>query len=298
MIKRALKISSRFYSYQKDRFPMVVLAISLFPAILSSGAIMSYGPTFTQMGYALVASIVYLLHIRIIDEHRDFGHDNVHHITRPIQAGLITKDELCYVDILAVSIFIVIAISIGTLALMVAIIMLGYSYLAGREFFIGERIRKHFFTYNAVNLVQMLLMQVFVYIVFANSFTFDKLIIFHFLFTSIGTVIFEFVRKLKIPGDDGSGKDTYTWYLGFDKSIYIYLALLLLNATLFFLVVTIISAHTIILLFFTLGLVILIIPSILIHKKKRTHLTDQIMQLSFLLLYGFFNIAIYFFKIN
>jgi len=298
MIKRTLKISSRFYAYQKDRFPLIILAISLFPAILSSGAIMSYHPTFLQMGYALIASITYLLHIRIIDEHRDFDHDNVHHSTRPLQIGLISKDELRYVDILAVSIFIFTAINIGYLALAVAIIMLGYSYLAEKEFFIGEKIRRYFFGYNAVNLVQMLLMQVFVYTVFANPFPFNKLIIFHFLFTSIGTIIFEFVRKLKIPGDDGSGKDTYTWYLGFNRSISIYQALLFLNATLFFLVATTISTHTIILLFFAFGLAILTVPSILIHKRKKTHLTDQIMQLSFLLLYGVFNIAIYFLKIN
>ena len=294
MIKKTLKISKKFYIYQKDRFPVFILAFSLFPAILSSGAITSSCPTFFEMSLALIASIAYLLHIRIIDEHRDFEHDNTHHIKRPVQAGVISKEELRYIDTLAVLILLGIGLSSGTSALVVVITMLGYSYLAGKEFFIGEKIRKYFFTYNAVNLFQMLLMQVFVYAIFANPLQVNKLLIAHFLFTTIGTIVFEFVRKLKIPGDDGSGKDTYTWYLGFKRSIVIYQILLLLNSLLFFWVATFISSNVVMLTSFAVGMVLLASLSTLIHSIKKTRQTDQLMQLSFLLLYGVFNIAIYF----
>lgn len=294
MIKKTLKISKKFYTYQKDRFPVFILALSLFPAILSSGAITFSHPTFFEMGLALIASIAYLLHIRIIDEHRDFEHDNTHHIKRPVQTGVISKEELRYIDTLAVLILLGIGVSSGMLALAVVIAMLGYSYLAGKEFFIGEKIRKYFFTYNAINLFQMLLMQVFVYAIFTNPLQVNKLLVAHFLFTTIGTIVFEFVRKLKIPGDDGSGKDTYTWYLGFKKSIVIYQTLLLLNSLLFFWVATFISFHVVMLASFAVGMALLASLSTLIHSIKKTRQTDQLMQLSFLLLYGVFNIAIYF----
>jgi hypothetical protein len=298
MIKKTLQFIRKFYIYQKERFPLAVLALSLFPAILSSGAVMTTHPTLFQMSLALVASVAYLLHIRIIDEHRDFIHDNVHHATRPIQIGIISRKELRYIDFLAIFILVAISVIAKQSAVIIVIIMLGYSYLASKEFFIGEKIRQYFFGYNIVNLVQMLLMQVFVYTIFSNPFPLSKLTIFHFLFTSVGTIIFEFVRKLKIPGEDGSGKDTYTYYLGFDKSMIIYQILLIINASLFFLVATTISSDTLSILLTALGLLVAIVPSIMIHKMKKTQLTDQVMQLSFLILYGAFNLIIYFLKIN
>ena len=298
MIKKTLKTARKFYTYQQERFPVVVLTISLFPAILSSGAVVSSHPMLSQMAFALIASIAYLLHIRVIDEHRDFEHDNTHHFGRPIQVGVISKKELKYVDILAILVLVAIAVSAGLLALALSVLMLGYSYLAAKEFFMGEKIRSYFFTYNALNLIQMLLMQIFVYVIFANTLPVNKLVVAHFLFTTVGTLVFEFVRKLKIPGEDGTGRDTYTWYLDFDHALTIYQAFIFLDALLFFWIATLISPHVSAVLFFALVLTIAASFSTLIHKMKKTRQTEQLMQLSFLLLYGFFNIAIYFLRIT
>jgi len=298
MIKITLQISKKFYNYQKERFPLIILTISLFPAILSSSAVITPHASFLTIGLALIASIAYLLHIRIIDEYRDFTHDNIHHTTRPVQTGLISKKELRIIDVWAVSILIFIAANAGLVAFIAVIIMLVYSYLAGKEFFISEKIRRYFFIHNAVNLAQMLMMQVFVYLVFANTFPLNKLTVLHFLFTSVGTLVFEFVRKIKIPGEDGSGKDTYSWYLGFDKALIVYQVLLFLNTFLFFSIGTLISPHTSALFLFAIGLVTLVSLSTLIHKVKKTKETDQLMQLALLLLYGIFNITIYFLILN
>ncbi|MDP3697022.1 MAG: hypothetical protein Q8R55_03235 [Candidatus Taylorbacteria bacterium] len=272
--------------------------MSLFPAVLSSGVMVSANPTILQGSLALITSLAYLLHIRVIDEYRDFGHDNVHHTTRPVQSGIISKRELLYVDSTAVLLLVGIAAIAGSWALVMVAVMLAYSYLAGKEFFIGEDIRRHFFIYNGVNLVQMLLMQVFVYTIFADPFPFTTLVWLHFLFTTVGTIIFEFARKLKMPGDDGTGKDTYTWYLGFNNSLLIYSLFLSLNAMLFFWITTLITPHTMYALIFTVGLVATSYLTVLLHWVKKTRETDQLMQLSFLLLYGIFNIAIYFLTVN
>ncbi len=293
MIQNILAIIKRFDSYQRERFPIIVLIFSLLPAVLSSGVIISSHPTIFQGILALIASIAYLLHIRVIDEHRDFEHDNKHHKVRPIQNGTISKRELQYVDIVSMIILIVIAASAGFWALTIMTIMLAYSYLAGKEFFLGERIRLHFFIYNCVNLIQMLMMQLFVYAIFSDPFPFTTLIWAHFLFTTVGTIVFEFIRKLKRPGDDGTGKDTYTWYIGFRNSLIIYSSLLLTNTALFFWITTLISPHIIRMLVLSLILVSIAHLLILVHWIKKTHLTDQLMQLSLLLLYGIFNIVIF-----
>jgi 4-hydroxybenzoate polyprenyltransferase len=296
IIRQIQNTATSFYIYQRGRFPLVILSLSLIPVTLSSGVVASGHPKLLQMVAALIASVAYLLLIRIIDEHRDFSHDNLHHNTRPVQVGVISKKELHYIGLGTVFVLIIIAASVGTSALTVVVVMLGYSYLAGKEFFIGEKFRRHFFTYNAINLVQMLLMQIFVYTIFANPFYFNKLILAHFLFTSVGTVIFEFVRKLKIPGQDGSGKDTYTWYLGFNVALAIYEILLISEITLFLWLASLISPLGTGILLLVLGLAVLASTANLVHKIKKTHQTDQLMQLAFLLLYGILNLAIYFIK--
>lgn len=298
MIKKTLATTKKFHSYQRERFPLVVLGLSFLPAILSSGAVMLGRPTLVQVAVTLVASLAYLLHVRVVDEHRDFEHDNIHHTARPVQVGTISKEELRLVDTVAVVLLIIIAAMMGALALILVTLMLVYSYLAEKEFFVGKRIRSHFFIYNGVNLVQMLLLQLFVYIVFANPFPFTSLVWAHFLFTTAGTVIFEFVRKLKRPGDDGSGKDTYTWHMGFSNAIIVYSLLLLLNTVLFFWTVTLISPLSVGWLVFLLVLVVSTYLAALMHWIKKTHQTDQLMQLSFLIQYGIFNLAIYFLALH
>lgn len=298
MIQKTFTFARRFNTYQRERFPVIILALSLIPAILSSAAIVSAHPTIFEGIVALVASVTYLLHIRVIDEHRDFEHDNHHHADRPVQINTISRHELQLVDMVAVFLLVAIAVMAGMRAVIVMVIMLLYSYLAGKEFFVGEKIRRHFFVYNGVNLVQMLLMQIFVYSIFSNSFQFSLIVGIHFLFTTVGTIVVEFIRKLKIPGDDGTGKDTYTWYLGFNNSLIIYSVLVLLNAVLFFWLSTMISSHVTWMLVFTLCLLGYAYFGVILHRTKKTHRTSQIMQLLFLSMYGILNIAIYFLITN
>ncbi len=144
----------------------------------------------------------------------------------------------------------------------------------------------------------MLLMQIFVYSVFSNSFQFSLIIGVHFLFTTVGTIIIEFIRKLKVPGDDGTGKDTYTWYLGFNNSLIVYSAFVILNISLFYWLSTIISSQRAGMLIFSLCLLVYMCFGTVLHWIKKTHRTGQVMQLSFLSVYGILNIAIYFLITN
>jgi len=298
MIKKTLTVARRFNTYQRERFPIIILSISLLPAILSSAVVVSTHPTILGGVTALLASVAYLLHIRVIDEHRDFEHDNLHHANRPVQINTISKHELQMVDMVAVFLLIAITVMAGMRAVIVMAIMLLYSYFAGKEFFVGEKIRRHFFVYNGVNLVQMLLMQIFVYSIFLDSFQFSLIVGIHFLFTTVGTIVIEFIRKLKVPGDDGTGKDTYTWYFGFNKSLIIYSVFVLLNAVLFFWLSTLISSHVTGMLVLSLCLLGYAYFGVILHRTKKTHRTSQIMQLSFLSMYGILNIAIYFLITN
>ncbi|MEK9177161.1 MAG: hypothetical protein AAB923_02595 [Patescibacteria group bacterium] len=293
-MNKAVSFISRFYRYQSERFPVLVILATLAPALASSGAValgtLSWGPFAT----ALVVSLLYLFHIRALDERRDFGHDTVHHAARPMQTGLITRAELARADFVAVLGILGLALWAGPAAFAYAAFALLYAHLAGNEFFLGERLRERYFLYNAVNLVQMLLMQVLVYALFSGWFVVTPLIVAHFAFTSTGTLILEFVRKLKIPGEDGPGKDTYTHYLGFSASLVIHASLILVNVLLFIRLMAFAggssSLATLVAVFFTALSVFLALA----HYAKPRRVTEVLLQLAFVVGYGVMNVMVAF----
>lgn len=294
MIRSIISSSKRFYNYQKIRFPIIVLSFSLLPAILGTAALFAVHASIVQIVGVLIASILYLLHIRVVDEQRDLNHDNKHHKLRPIQAGDIPIKDLQIIDIYSVTIFLSIAIYAGINSFLIGALMIFYTYLAGQDFFTGEKLRQHFFVYNGINIIQMFLLQIFAYSVFSGTITVNNLLILHFIFTSIGTIVFEFLRKLKIPGTDGTGKDTYSWYLGFDNALIVYILFVLLNTFFFYQVMIIIAGEKTLWLSISAVLFFISLFFSLVHFLKKAIQTEQMMQLSFLIVYAIFNLIIYF----
>ena len=284
---------SHFWTYQRTRFPVIILGISFIPAILSSGAVVASGFTWGFVVSSLAGSIAYLLHIRVSDEYRDISHDTIYHADRPIPSGVITLSELGYIDRFAILVLIVVAVAHGIQAIIVASVMLSYSHVAKHEFFFGERLRKHFFLYNGVNLVQMLLLQVFIYTLVKGIFDMTPLIFYHFCFTSLGTLIFEFLRKVKTPGSDGTGQDTYTWYLGFGRSLVIYVFLMTACVlTWGFLMGQVGWRWDALTVPLMVG-IILTYLTIPIHWKKQEERSSGLMQLTFVILYAVCNVLIF-----
>lgn len=288
-----LTTTKNFYIYQKERFPIVVLGLSFLPAILSSGAVVASQAEFKFVLIALIVSVAYLLHVRIIDEFRDYKHDLRHHKERPVSSGVISLKELRVIDWLAIVAVPLVSLYGGPEALLIAVAMLLYSYFARKEFFLGLQFRRYFYLYNAVNLVQMLLLQILVYIIANPSFSFTTLVTVHFLFTTTGTIIFEFLRKVKSPGNDGTGKDTYTWFLGLNNALLIYAAFATFNILLFVKAMFLIQAEITYWIPVAIALVIGTYSTLLINKMRKEEKTNQLMQLSFMVMYGSFNILLF-----
>jgi len=288
-----LTTTKNFYRYQKERFPIIVLGLSFLPAILSSGAVVTAQVELKFVLIALVVSIAYLLHVRIIDEFRDYEHDLEHHKDRPVSTGAITLKELSIIDWLAIVAVPVASLYSSPEALLISLVMLFYSYFARKEFFLGLQFRRHFYLYNAVNLVQMLLLQILVYTIASPSFSFTTLITVHFLFTATGTVIFEFLRKVKSPGHDGTGKDTYTWFLGLNNALLIYASFATLNILLFIKAMFLTQTSITYWIPVSVALVVGTFSTILVNKIRKEDKTNQLMQLSFMVMYGSFNILLF-----
>ena len=290
-------IITRFYYYQKSRFPILIIGLSLIPAVLSSGVIVSNTIPAFQVVAALAISLLYLLHIRILDDRRDFKHDSLYHKERPVQKGIITNHDLLKIGIVVLPTLILLTAFFGVFALLLIFIMLIYSFFAEKSFFIEKPLKKNFFIYNLVNTIQTFILQLLVYTIFAGTIPFTTLLLTHYSFTCIGTIIFEFVRKVRLPREDGAGRDTYSWYLGFQKAILIYLTLAFINLFLFLIIMQIINNHDAIwLLFSVIGFIIIALISYL-HLRKRNRLTEILLQMSFIVIYALCNLVIYFSRI-
>jgi hypothetical protein len=284
---------SNFYSYQKKRFPVIVLGLSFLPAILSSGAVVIGSVNIEFLTLSLIISLAYLLHVRIIDEFRDYEHDLEHHKDRPLSVGDITLNDLRIVDWMAIIALVLAALYSDLQALLIVVVMLGYSFLARNEFFLGLKFRKHFYLYNAVNLVQMLLLQVLVYTLASDTFAFTAVILIHFLFTATGTIIFEFLRKVKSPGNDGTGQDTYTWFLGLSNALVVYAVFAVVDILFFVKIILLVPNVPAYLLPTSIVLVFGTFGTLLLNKLRKEEKTNQLMQLSFMIMYGGFNVLIF-----
>src|SRR3989344_4714132 len=122
MRNATISFIGRFYRYQKERFPVLPLLLGIIPATLSSGAVVSSSPGVAAIFGAVAGSLAYLLHVRIVDELRDFEHDVLYHPTRPLQSGNISRKELRYIDIAATAALLFMALSAGASAAAVALL--------------------------------------------------------------------------------------------------------------------------------------------------------------------------------
>ena len=125
----------RYYNYTHSRFPLVPLALHCGLAALVLATISVSDPV-ASLWNGLIY-LLFLLHMRVLDEYKDKSFDDHNYPDRPVQAGLVTLQELKRIG----------WVNFGLMALLVLaqwppagwlifIFAIGYSALMYREFFI------------------------------------------------------------------------------------------------------------------------------------------------------------------
>jgi len=286
----------RFNIYQKERFPLAVLVFTTMAVLLSSAAILYYEVTLIQIVLVYLATLAYLFNIRVMDEGRDFKHDNEYHKSRPIQQGIISIEELKKINILGLIIFIAVATVYGLSSVIIAVIILSYTFIASKDFFLGDKIRKKFFFYNAINMIQMVLLQLFIYAVFTRSLDVNYAMWLHLFFVIFNSIIMEVVRKIKIKSEESAGYDTYSSRIGFNRSLVMYFVLVVCNYLLFLWLLYSLTHKIASYLIISLPIVLFLVISIVVHYKKKIKITENILLLSTIISYVGLNLIIYFFN--
>lgn len=294
-----MNLLKRFYIYQDERFPLKYLAFTTFAVVISSAAILSFEVSIIKILASYFSGLFFIFHIRVIDESRDYKHDVKYHPKRPIPRGLISIKELMFLDFFGLSSFLFISIFYGIESSIYGSILLIFSFFAWKDFFLSEEFKKnHFYVYNSIHMIQMVLLQLFVYVIFTNDFTLNKVMIIHLLFVIFNTIILEFIRKIKTDKDESKGKDTYSWHLGYKKSLYIFYAFNILNVITFIWMLYSLSPNLGWYGFITLIFFGILSLALFRHLKNKNKNSELFLMVATISNYICLNFLVYFYSIN
>lgn len=231
-----IKMSSRWWIYQKERFPIfahgpLILAFSLSAMSYSAQLrnIISIRPSAAFV--AFVTAFLFFLQLRIADEFKDAEDDARWRPYRPVPRGLVSLRELGWVGVGAG--LIQLAGSLWLRPSQAFLLIIAWSYLAlmSKEFFIHDKLRRHPIIYM---LSHMVIMPVFD--IYATAC--DWLMagaqpprgLFWFLLVSyLNGIVIELGRKIRSPHNEEQGVETYSALWGRGRALLAWLSAIALT---------------------------------------------------------------------
>lgn len=217
MAEAKQSLGRRLYQYQLERFPLVFLLPTTLAIILSTMSVLemdSYYAQWWKYGLLAVAGLSFLLHTRVIDELRDKDVDDIHHPDRPLQRGLITEKEILRLGYWNGGIFISIHIVLDPLSGLLSAGLLCYSILARYEVGPLAKLKPHFWLYNVIMLMQMLLLQLVAYAAISKTLQWSENIWWHAFGVFALSALVEAARKCLPPEEETDYRDSYSSRLG------------------------------------------------------------------------------------
>lgn len=137
--------------YFQERFPIpLVFIFALSYSMILFGICFNLKgiPTDTTLiALAGISFVGFLLRLRIVDEFKDFKHDNNKYPNRPLQRNAISKKTLTWLGISAFLIEILSIYLINPKAIYYYLPVIFYSLLTAKEFFVSSWLTKHFNIY-------------------------------------------------------------------------------------------------------------------------------------------------------
>lgn len=213
-----------FWAYIQERFPLQangVLIASYFTAnyMLARGATLQAVMPL-EITWRFPAGCVVLLfmffHMRVIDEFKDFERDRVVHPHRVLSRGLVTLKQLGRVGMFVVAVELILSYLFGTSALFMCIVILAFSWLIYKEFYIGEVLENHLLLNAFLHLIIMPMYSLYVFTVVADTFPWHaSLPVLLYAWVSYGVgFAYELARKTRVPSDERPGLITYSSVMG------------------------------------------------------------------------------------
>jgi len=215
--------SIRIYiKYLLERFQVIPLSLLVASDILVIYRITSdKNIILWKYLVAFLFVILYLFHNRLADDQRDFDFDHKFHPDRAIQRGIISLNQLEILSFISIILMILLSGSFNFLSLTIFIPLILYALFAKKDFFLAHDFKeKHLFSYNFLNMLQMLSLQIFIYASMIDSLRFNSFIWLHILFVFVLSLQVEVTRKIKPR--TSLGNDLYSDHMGMGGAIVLW----------------------------------------------------------------------------
>jgi len=292
-----MNLFKRFIKYQSIRFPLKILGFTTLASVFSSAAIINYNVSLMQIILAFLAIMLFMYHIRVVDESRDFIDDKTYHSDLPIHSGLITLKELFAIDIVGILIILGISIYSGLNVIVITIVFFLFTTLAWKDFFLRRFFKGKNVLYHIVNSPQMIILQLFIFTLYTGNMKYSVSMWILVLFMYINIFVLEVVRKIKINTEESKVKDTYSASIGFRKSILFLYLLSIFSFGIYSCLMFSLKTSLQQILISTLPLFALITISAIFHFNKKSKSSEKLLLLSTVLQYVGLNTFICIFQL-
>ena len=227
----------KLYQYFSYRFPLV--ALSVF-ALLLIAAIHKQLDIAINLQSLFLYSLLYvgfLLHLRLLDEFKDYNYDSKFHPDRPVQKGIVSLSNIKSLAIINVISMILLVTYLDSHLLVLFVIALLYSGLMYKEFWINNFWERSSVLYLISHEIIFLPLHYY----FFSAIT-DSLYIFRnlaeisfFIYTILPIILIEIGRKMNHRYSPNKKKttDTYAYSWGEQLSTIVFSLLVVFGFTLY-----------------------------------------------------------------
>ncbi|HRE83194.1 MAG TPA: UbiA family prenyltransferase [Opitutaceae bacterium] len=213
----------RWWIYQRERFPLVAhgpLILAFSASAVSYSALLrgsgAQRPALISFIVAFIVSLGSFLLLRIADEFKDQEEDANYRPYRPVPRGLVKLSELAWIGVGVGALQLVLAVQIGWPLVGLLAVTWIYFALMSREFFVRDWLKKRPVIYLFSHMAIMPLVDWFATgcdWVHASGEMPPGL--FWFLAASFfNGIVIELGRKIRAPGDEERGVETYSFLWG------------------------------------------------------------------------------------
>lgn len=231
----------RLWAYVGERFPLLgngLLIVSYFSSNQFLAKVLTApGEPMRYSIYSLTGAVTLLcvfFHLRVFDEHKDFAEDRVHYPERILSRGLVTLRQLAVLGGLALALEIALGAHRGAPTLVAVLVVIGFSLLMLREFFVGPWLKRHFLVYASTHMLIMPLLALMVFSFATGKAPWEAPPLF-WLYAWVGffvTFNWEVSRKIRAPEEEIDGVDSYTKIFGLYGAAWVVLGIRVVDTAL------------------------------------------------------------------
>ncbi len=211
MLTATSPLTARAAGYLRERFPpgpYTVLVVLFFGSgVLCAAALAGVPLPPRAAAGGLVVWLVFF-HLRVFDEHKDHALDQRAYPDRLLSRGVVTLPLLATMAGVAIVAEAVISALIGPQALLWWGLTFAFTVLMRLEFGVGRWLRARIFLYAVTHnpVVGLLAM----YALACTGVPFTPAYLWYVAAASLGSLAFEIGRKLRQPGEEIPGVDSYS----------------------------------------------------------------------------------------